>query len=67
MVVFFLMLQEQIHGWDLVSEGGKLKLQRSWKAKSFMKALEFFKLVADVAEAEGVSFLQASSCCPLKS
>ncbi|XP_078446282.1 transcriptional coactivator/pterin dehydratase isoform X2 [Wolffia australiana] len=42
-----------IHGWDLLNEGGPLKLQRSWKTKSFLKALEFFQLVADVAEAEG--------------
>ena len=42
-------------GWNLVHEGGVLKLNRSWTLKSFTKGLELFKLVADVAEAEGVS------------
>uniref|UniRef100_A0A1D1ZJI5 4a-hydroxytetrahydrobiopterin dehydratase n=1 Tax=Anthurium amnicola TaxID=1678845 RepID=A0A1D1ZJI5_9ARAE len=45
--------EHEIHGWDLVNEGGTLKLHRSWKVKTFTKGLEFFKLVADVAEAEG--------------
>ncbi|ERN14200.1 uncharacterized protein LOC18442456 [Amborella trichopoda] len=43
----------KVPGWDLSSEGGTLKLHRSWKVKSFTKGLEFFQLVADVAEAEG--------------
>ncbi|XP_058101221.1 pterin-4-alpha-carbinolamine dehydratase 2, mitochondrial isoform X2 [Magnolia sinica] len=43
----------KVPGWNLVNEGGTLKLQRSWKAKSFMKGLELFQAVADVAEAEG--------------
>ncbi|KAJ7947155.1 Transcriptional coactivator/pterin dehydratase [Quillaja saponaria] len=43
----------QVAGWNLVNEGGTLKLNRSWKVKSFTKGLEFFKIVADVAEAEG--------------
>ncbi|KAL3522642.1 hypothetical protein ACH5RR_015476 [Cinchona calisaya] len=43
----------QVHGWNLVTEDGTMKLQRSWKVKTFMKGLEFFKLVASVAEAEG--------------
>eukprot|EP00268_Persea_americana_P043196 TRINITY_DN4335_c1_g1_i7.p1 TRINITY_DN4335_c1_g1~~TRINITY_DN4335_c1_g1_i7.p1 ORF type:complete len:188 (-),score=30.58 TRINITY_DN4335_c1_g1_i7:221-784(-) len=43
----------KVPGWNLSSEGGTLKLQRSWKVKSFMKGLEMFKVVADVAEAEG--------------
>ncbi|GLU13931.1 hypothetical protein SLE2022_305340 [Rubroshorea leprosula] len=43
----------QVAGWNLINEGGMLKLNRSWKVKSFMKGLELFKLVADVAEAEG--------------
>jgi hypothetical protein len=33
---------------------GVLQLQRSWKAKSFVKGLEIMKRVADVAEAEGM-------------
>lgn len=43
----------KVAGWNLVNEGGTLKLNRSWKVKSFTKGLELFKLVADVAEAEG--------------
>ncbi|KAL4180022.1 hypothetical protein AMTRI_Chr13g90090 [Amborella trichopoda] len=46
-------LTPKVPGWDLSSEGGTLKLHRSWKVKSFTKGLEFFQLVADVAEAEG--------------
>ncbi|KAG1346869.1 putative pterin-4-alpha-carbinolamine dehydratase, chloroplastic [Cocos nucifera] len=42
-----------VQGWNLVSEDGVMKLHRSWKVKSFTKGLEFFQLVADVAEAEG--------------
>ncbi|KAK3205953.1 hypothetical protein Dsin_019999 [Dipteronia sinensis] len=43
----------QKKGGNLVDEGGILKLNRSWKVKSFTKGLDFFKLVADLAEAEG--------------
>nr|XP_027087709.1 pterin-4-alpha-carbinolamine dehydratase 2, mitochondrial-like isoform X2 [Coffea arabica] len=43
----------QVQGWNLVTEDGMMKLQRTWKVKTFMKGMEFFKLVADVAEAEG--------------
>ncbi|XP_010243692.1 PREDICTED: uncharacterized protein LOC104587686 isoform X2 [Nelumbo nucifera] len=39
--------------WNLVNEGGILKLSRSWKVKAFTKGLELFQAVADVAEAEG--------------
>ncbi|KAK0578123.1 hypothetical protein LWI29_005393 [Acer saccharum] len=46
-------LIQKVEGWDLVDEGGILKLNRSWKVKSFTKGLDFFKLVADLAEAEG--------------
>ncbi|CAI9760127.1 unnamed protein product [Fraxinus pennsylvanica] len=46
-------LIRQVPGWDLVNEGGKWKLHRSWKVKSFTKGLEFFQLVANVAEGEG--------------
>ncbi|KAL3520183.1 hypothetical protein ACH5RR_018332 [Cinchona calisaya] len=42
----------QVQGWNLVTEDGIVKLQRSWKVKTFMNGLEFFKLVADVAEAK---------------
>lgn len=47
------LLLQQVPGWNLLNEAGHLKLQRSWKAKSFTKGLEFFKLIAEVAEAEG--------------
>lgn len=43
----------KVPGWNLGNEGGKLKLSRSWKVKSFTKGLEFFQAVASVAEAEG--------------
>ncbi|GMH26836.1 hypothetical protein Nepgr_028679 [Nepenthes gracilis] len=43
----------KVPGWNLVNEGEKLKLSRSWKVKSFMKGLEFFRVVAGVAESEG--------------
>lgn len=46
-------LMPKVGGWDLVNESGILKLSRSLKVKSFAKGLELFKLVADVAEAEG--------------
>jgi 4a-hydroxytetrahydrobiopterin dehydratase len=46
-----------VAGWSLVNEGGIFKLNRSWKVKSFTKGLELFKLIADVAEAEGILHL----------
>jgi 4a-hydroxytetrahydrobiopterin dehydratase len=44
----------QVSEWNLVNEGGSLKLSRSWKVKSFNKGLEFFRIVADLAEAQGI-------------
>ncbi|RRT71978.1 hypothetical protein B296_00013205, partial [Ensete ventricosum] len=52
-MVFVLVLYPKVQGWGLISEGGILKLHRSWKVKSFTKGLEFFQLVANIAEAEG--------------
>lgn len=46
-------LLPQIAQWNLVNEGGELKLRRSWKVKTFIKGLEFFRIIADLAEAEG--------------
>ncbi|KAG2590617.1 pterin-4-alpha-carbinolamine dehydratase 2, mitochondrial-like isoform X2 [Panicum virgatum] len=43
----------QVNGWELTTEGGILKLHRAWKVKNFVKGLEFFKLVAAIAEQEG--------------
>ncbi|PUZ55482.1 hypothetical protein GQ55_5G215600 [Panicum hallii var. hallii] len=46
-------LLEQVNGWELTTEGGILKLHRTWKVKNFLKGLEFFQLVAAIAEEEG--------------
>ncbi|GAA0145437.1 dehydratase [Lithospermum erythrorhizon] len=46
-------MMPKVPEWNLVNEGGVLKLQRTWKVKNFLKGLEFFQLVAEVAEAEG--------------
>ncbi|EFJ06118.1 hypothetical protein SELMODRAFT_430975 [Selaginella moellendorffii] len=46
-------LLHQAPGWKIEQVDGKLELQRSWRTKSFIKGIEFFKLVSDVAEAEG--------------
>lgn len=46
-------LLQQVPGWNISNEDGKLKLQKAWKVKSFIKGLELFKHVADIAEAEG--------------
>ncbi|CAK9151533.1 unnamed protein product [Ilex paraguariensis] len=48
-------LIQKIPEWNLVNEDGMLKLHRSWKVKSFTKGMEFFQVVANVAEAEGIS------------
>eukprot|EP00250_Pteridium_aquilinum_P033033 c5123_g1_i2 orf=206-634(+) len=47
------ILSQKVPGWDLVNGDGHLKLKRSWKVKNFVKGIEFFKNIADVAEAEG--------------
>ncbi|KAF3334814.1 pterin-4-alpha-carbinolamine dehydratase [Carex littledalei] len=46
-------LLPQVKNWELVTDNDVMKLQRSWKVKSFTKGLEFFQLIANVAEAEG--------------
>ncbi|XP_020599075.1 uncharacterized protein LOC110038545 isoform X5 [Phalaenopsis equestris] len=51
--VLVLVLHLKVPDWKLINEDGIMKLQRSWKVKSFTKGLEFFQLVADIAEAEG--------------
>lgn len=45
---------KQVSQWNLVNEGGSLKLTRSWKVKSFNKGLEFFRIIADLADAQGI-------------
>ncbi|XBI28096.1 hypothetical protein VPH35_052399 [Triticum aestivum] len=44
---------KQVTGWELKNEGDILKLHRAWKVKNFVKGLEFFQLVAALAEEEG--------------
>jgi len=51
-----LTLNGQVADWNLVNEDGILKLRRSWKVKTFTKGLEFFGIIADLAEAEGIIF-----------
>ncbi|PSR98675.1 Pterin-4-alpha-carbinolamine dehydratase [Actinidia chinensis var. chinensis] len=46
-------LIRQVPEWNLENEGSTMKLSRSWKVKTFLKGLEFFEAVANVAEAEG--------------
>ncbi|KAK4421104.1 Pterin-4-alpha-carbinolamine dehydratase 2, mitochondrial [Sesamum alatum] len=48
-----LIVLAKLPGWNLVNEGGVMKLHRAWKVKTFVKGMEFLQLVADVAEAEG--------------
>ncbi|EYU43285.1 hypothetical protein ABFS82_08G132000 [Erythranthe guttata] len=48
------ILIQRVPGWNLVKDDdGTHKLHRSWKVKTFVKGMEFLRLVADVAEAEG--------------
>ncbi|CAL5412455.1 unnamed protein product [Camellia sinensis] len=46
-------LIQQVPEWNLTNDGGTMKLSRSWKVKTFLKGLEFFQAVANVAEGEG--------------
>ncbi|KAG7026484.1 hypothetical protein SDJN02_10484, partial [Cucurbita argyrosperma subsp. argyrosperma] len=46
-------LVRELAEWNLINEDGKLKLNRSLKVKSFLKGMELFELIAEVAEAEG--------------
>ncbi|KAI3709884.1 hypothetical protein L2E82_39652 [Cichorium intybus] len=45
----------QVPKWELVTSDGVMKLRRKWKVKSFLQGLEFFKVVANLAQAEGPS------------
>ncbi|RAL49742.1 hypothetical protein DM860_002033 [Cuscuta australis] len=47
------VLMKQVPQWNLVNDGGTLKLHRSWKVKTFVKGMAFLELVADLAETEG--------------
>ncbi|KAJ3670796.1 hypothetical protein LUZ60_008222 [Juncus effusus] len=46
-------LLPKVKDWELISENDIPKLARAWKVKSFTKGLEFFQLVANVAESQG--------------
>uniref|UniRef100_A0A453PZ17 4a-hydroxytetrahydrobiopterin dehydratase n=1 Tax=Aegilops tauschii subsp. strangulata TaxID=200361 RepID=A0A453PZ17_AEGTS len=47
-------LGTRVTGWEVKNEGDILKLHMAWKVKNFVKGLEFFQLVAAVAEEEGL-------------
>ncbi|GER26021.1 transcriptional coactivator/pterin dehydratase [Striga asiatica] len=47
------ILIRRVPEWTLENDNGTLKLHRSWKVKTFVKGMEFLRLVADLAEAEG--------------
>jgi len=40
-----------LHGWELLSEPDRLR--KSWTVDNFLAAIEFFRLVAELAESEG--------------
>ncbi len=44
-------LLEALPAWRLSQDGQRIR--RQWKAKNFVAAIDFFKRVADLAEAEG--------------
>lgn len=43
-------LLDQTPGWSLSADGKRIA--RSWRAKDFMTALDFFQRIAEIAEAE---------------
>ena len=43
----------QIPDWDLINEGGQLRLQRVYKFSDFQSAIAFTNAVGEIAEAEG--------------
>uniref|UniRef100_A0A7S3E200 4a-hydroxytetrahydrobiopterin dehydratase n=1 Tax=Chloropicon laureae TaxID=464258 RepID=A0A7S3E200_9CHLO len=48
------LLRKQCAGWKVVKgEDDKLRINCDWKFKNFVKSLEFFQRIAEVAEAEG--------------
>ena len=46
-------LLPSIPGWELVIDGGYEKIQREYKFKNFVKAMEFTNKVAEIAEDQG--------------
>ncbi len=48
------LLRKQCAGWKIIKgEDENLRIQCDWKFKNFVKSLEFFQRIAEVAEAEG--------------
>lgn len=47
------VLKPKVPEWELVNDGGIMKLRRNWKVKNFLQGLEFFKVVGHLAETEG--------------
>ena len=41
----------EVSGWTVIEEPHRIT--KSWKVKNFVAGMEFFKLVCDLAEAEG--------------
>ncbi|XLT51741.1 hypothetical protein HN873_044345, partial [Arachis hypogaea] len=48
------ILMPHVSEWNFVKEDSIFKLKRTRKVKTFTKGLEFFKIVADLAESEGI-------------
>ncbi|KAF7840417.1 putative pterin-4-alpha-carbinolamine dehydratase [Senna tora] len=46
-------LMREVDGWTLIKEDGTMKLRFSTKVKTFRLGLELFKILAELAEAEG--------------
>ncbi|XP_047178346.1 pterin-4-alpha-carbinolamine dehydratase 2, mitochondrial isoform X1 [Vigna umbellata] len=46
-------LMPQVPEWNLVNDGGVMKLRRSWTVRTFSKGLDFFRIVSVLAESEG--------------
>ena len=42
---------EKLPGWQLTEDGKRIR--RQWAAKDFMSAIQFFNLLAELAEGEG--------------
>jgi 4a-hydroxytetrahydrobiopterin dehydratase len=46
-------LRPQVPDWQVVEEGGVKRLQREFKFKNFVQALDFTNQVGELAEEEG--------------
>ena len=48
------LMKKQVPGWKLAKdESENLKLKCDWEFKNFVKSLDFFQRIAEIAEAEG--------------